>query len=354
MNLSNSLGEISARSKKILWTTSDELLDKALSDPPHTMAQQMSSPIQFYRSFQTLMREHDIRHVLTLNMACCEYGIQQPTKDTDWIVHPDDLGKLLDLLYQCERGLTGENWRISYRSLFGAPFLEDYHRGGWTTHIAIHDEANSPEHHLDFFGKAPRVRLEDVFDGSSEGLAGRGVIAQMKKTDRDKDWPMVEALSWQMENDWNSLLHMRTPERMMDLWKKCPQHIQSTLIIKRPLLKTLETCEINLTKALAIERLIWEQVNKQRYRRYQHEWRDFLRRWKTEPAMAWPVTIPFLQQHDLLTSAVTKHNLPTDPLGGSTGRHALLISAWVSVAEIFDGQQKTIELLTPPIELLLA
>lgn len=42
----------------------------------------MASPIQFYRNFQTLMREHGIRHVLTSGRACVEYGIQQNTKDT--------------------------------------------------------------------------------------------------------------------------------------------------------------------------------------------------------------------------------------------------------------------------------
>jgi hypothetical protein len=46
----------------------------------------MSSPIQFYRNFQALMRQHGIRHVLTSGMACVEYGIQQNTKDTDWII----------------------------------------------------------------------------------------------------------------------------------------------------------------------------------------------------------------------------------------------------------------------------
>ena len=50
----------------------------------------MASPIQFYRNFQALMQQHDIRHVLTSGMACVEYGIQQNTKDTDWIIHPED------------------------------------------------------------------------------------------------------------------------------------------------------------------------------------------------------------------------------------------------------------------------
>lgn len=299
------------------------------------------------------MREHGIRHALTSGMACVEYGIQQNTKDTDWIIHPGDLEKLIDLLCECERGLTGSQWRVSYRSLFGAPFLESYHRGGWTTHIAVFDEADSPEHHLDFFGKPPRVRFDDVFPGTTHGLASRGVVAQMKKTDRDKDWPMVEALSWQMEDDWNALLHLRSPERIAEMWQRCPAAMRANLFAHRPLLKAWEAGDIVLTKGLAIERLIWEQVNKQRYRRYQQEWKEFLRRWKTEPTHQWPVTLPFREQHGLLQQATKTHELPIDPLGGNTERQTLLNAALKSVAEIFDGQEKMIERLTPPLEDLL-
>ena len=313
----------------------------------------MSSPIQFYRTFQALMRDHGIRHVLTSGMACVEYGIQQNTKDTDWIIHPDDLEKLVAMLCECECGHTGRNWRVSYRSLFGAPFLKDYHQGSWTTHIAIHDEPDSPEHHLDFFGHPPRVRFEDAFIGAVQNLASRGVIAQMKKTDRDKDWPMVEALCWQMEDDWNALLHLRTPEKLTDMWHRCPGEIKPALIVHRPLLQTLETGGIAVAKALAIERLIWEQVNKQRYRRYQHEWKDFLRRWSNDSDHQWPVSLPCAEQHEMLCQAVVHHHLPANPLGGQAARQLLVESAWHSVVEVFDGQQALVEQLTPPLGDLL-
>lgn len=313
----------------------------------------MSSPIQFYRTFQSLMRDHGIRHVLTSGMACVEYGIQQNTKDTDWIVHPDDLEKLVAMLCECERGLTGRNWRVSYRPLFGAPFLKEYHRGGWTTHIAIHDAPGSPEHHLDFFGQPPRVRFEDVFTGAVENLAHRRVVAQMKKTDRDKDWPMVEALCWQMEDDWNATLHLRTPTRLVEIWQRCPDEIKPALIVRRPLLQTLETGGISLAKGLAIERLIWEQVNKQRYRRYQHEWKDFLRRWRTDSDHEWPVSLSFADQHEILCKAVVRHHLPSNPLGGQAARQVLIELAWQSVVEVFDGQQTLVEQLTPPLGDLL-
>jgi hypothetical protein len=78
----------------------------------------MSDPDEFYRTFQSLLRGRAIAGVLTSGMACVEYGIQQNTKDTDWIVAPAD-------------------------------------------------------------------------------IAGRDVVARMKKTDRPKDWPLVNALAIQ-------------------------------------------------------------------------------------------------------------------------------------------------------------
>jgi len=313
----------------------------------------MASPIQFYRNFQALMQQHGIRHVLTSGMACVEYGIQQNTKDTDWIIHPEDLEKLIAMLCECERGLTGCNWLVSYRPLFGAPFLQEYHQGGWTSHLFIHDEPGSPEHHLDFFGHPPRVRLSEVFADSTRHLAKPLIVAQMKKTDRDKDWPMVESLSWYAGSDWDALLHLRTAEKLQQMWWDCPKDLKPALVERRPLLRELEIGELKLAKCLAIERMIWEQVNKQRYRRYQTEWKDFLRRWKAGTDHAWPVAASFPQQHQLLCDATARHQLPPNPLGGVTERQILVEQAWQAVAEVFDNQQDLIRCLTPPIDELL-
>jgi len=313
----------------------------------------MASPILFYRSFQSLMQQHGIRHVLTSGMACVEYGIQQNTKDTDWIIHPDDLEKLITMLCECERGLAGCNWEVSYRPLFGAPFVKGFHEGGWTSHLFIFDEPGSPEHHLDFFGHPPRVRFSEVFADSSLHLAKPLMVAQMKKTDRDKDWPMVESLAWYAANDWDALLHLRTAEKLRQMWTDCPGDLRPTLVKRRPLLRELEIGELKLAKCLAVERMIWEQVNKQRYRRYQTEWKEFLRRWKSQNDAVWPVACSFPQQHQLLCDATAHHKLPADPLGGTAERRILVEQAWQAVAEVFDNQQDLIQRLTPPLDELL-
>jgi hypothetical protein len=67
----------------------------------------MSSPIDFYRAFQSLLRGRGIAGVLTSGMACVEYGLQQNAKDTDWIIASDDIDSLVALLGELERGVTG-------------------------------------------------------------------------------------------------------------------------------------------------------------------------------------------------------------------------------------------------------
>jgi hypothetical protein len=67
----------------------------------------MSSPIDFYRAFQSLLRGRGIAGVLTSGMACVEYGLQQNTKDTDWIIASDDIDSLVALLGELARGVTG-------------------------------------------------------------------------------------------------------------------------------------------------------------------------------------------------------------------------------------------------------
>lgn len=65
----------------------------------------MSGPIEFYPAFQSLLRGRAIDGVLTSGMACVEYGLQQNTKDTDWIVAPAAVGRLVELFGELERGV---------------------------------------------------------------------------------------------------------------------------------------------------------------------------------------------------------------------------------------------------------
>lgn len=316
----------------------------------------MATPIQFYRTFRSLLRDHGIRHALTSGMACVEYGIQQNTKDTDWIIHPEDLEKLLALLGQCERGFTGTNWRVSYRSLFGAPFLAAYHCGGWTTHIVIQDDPLGMEHHLDFFGHPPRVRIEDAFTGAQDGVASRAVVAQMKKTDRDKDWPIVNGLAMQCcaIGDPAGLLHLREPDFLRQSWNGLDEATRAPLRRARPLLGQLPTlAEPVLERLLLVERTIWECVNRGRYRLYQHEWKEFYRRWQRDTVGAWPTAEPFLIQHRRLCAAVAEFMLPAAPLSPAAVRESIYQDGIARTIVLTAATPEEIAAVAMPLDIIL-
>ena len=130
----------------------------------------VSTPLEFLYHFRDLLRESGIRFAITSGMACVYYGLQQNTKDSDWIIEPADLPKLLALLERHERRVPP--WRISYRQIFGAPLLTEYLGAGWTSHLLIQPGAGSLAEHVDFFGKAPRVRSWTI---NEDGFAVRDV-----------------------------------------------------------------------------------------------------------------------------------------------------------------------------------
>lgn len=312
----------------------------------------MSSPLQFYRTFKQLLIENGIRSILTSGMACVEYGIQETTKDTDWVIHPEDISKLVDALCHQEKGLSGSNWRISYRNLFGAPLMAEYHQGGWSTHLAVHDEPNSPEHHIDLFGAPPRLTVELALANACDGIADVLVVAQMKKTDRSKDWPIVNALALQgwFAGDITSLLHIREAVILIKAWKSLSEPDQALLALRRPLLTQATHGNLEaLERLLFIEQTLWSTINRERYGIYQHEWKEFYRRWQKDQVGAWPSSETFSRQHACLITDVRQHQLPQQPLGTYENKIDLYERALQKTKKLLAATDKEISYVRMPL-----
>ncbi len=301
----------------------------------------MSAPLDFLDIFKARMREAGIGFALTSGMACVHYGLQQTTKDSDWIIPAEDLEKLRALFSRLE-GLLPP-WRISYRQICGAPLEKDFMQHGWTSHLSIWDTAGSVEHKVDIFSKPPRVRPEEMISDPA-GWASQHVVAQMKKTDRDKDWPIVDGLGQRL---WGArlelgLLHVTNYEFLVEAWRSVGEEARQELMKRRPLLKLLSREPLptpgQFRLQLLLERLLWEEVNEQRHSRYKRPWKEFYRRWRKEPAWQWPTQEPFREQHARLDFAARRYGLPTDPLEGIS-RSDLVQAA---VAEVL-----TMERFTP-------
>src|SRR5712691_880312 len=109
----------------------------------------MSAPLDFLKLFAGQLRQAGIRFAITSGMACVHYGLQQTTKDSDWIIAPEDLVKLRELLTALER--ASPSWLVSYRQIFGAPLDAEFMAHGWTSHILLTDPEGL-EHKVDIFG----------------------------------------------------------------------------------------------------------------------------------------------------------------------------------------------------------
>jgi hypothetical protein len=274
----------------------------------------MSTPLEFVISFRSQLQADGIQGALTSGLACVHYGLQQGTKDSDWVFKAGDLTGLRVFLAKKEVALPP--WRVSYRQICGAPLAAEYLRNGWSSHWGIWDAAGSREHHLDFFSAPPPVK-EAVPD--AEGWCSREVVAMMKKTDRAKDWPMVDGLGWQMAltGGGRAMVHIQDEFRLLALWRASSPLEKESAVARRPLLLRLdrEHEPDGIFALVRTERAIWECVNQERYGAYQAAWKAFYRSWRAEEDWQWPTEEPFARQHERLTAAAANYDLPTDPIG---------------------------------------
>jgi len=280
----------------------------------------MAQPLGFVEHFRDLLRARGIRSAITSGMACVRFGIQQTTKDSDWIVEPAHLGALRQLLAEQQEKLPP--WRVGYRTIFAAPLDVEWMRHGWTSHVAVQEEALGAEHHLDFFARPPRVA---AWTADAEGFADRSIVAWMKRTDRDRDWPIVDGLGWQIAATKGgagaALLHIQSPSRLREAWRRATADERDGASQRRPVLLCIdrEPDDDRLEAWIRIERLVWHCVNRERYGRYQAAWKAFFRRWRAEPDWSWPTIEPFARQHERVVAAARRHELTKDPLAGLGG-----------------------------------
>jgi hypothetical protein len=309
----------------------------------------MSAPLDFLRLFAGRLRGAGIRFAITSGMACVHYGLQQTTKDSDWIIAPADLGKFRALLLELE----GERrpWRVSYRPIFGAPLDAQFMAHGWTSHLLV-TEADGTVQKVDLFGKAPRVQTVETDPGQPD-YASRHVVALMKRTDRDRDWPIVFGCGVQMLecNDSRGVLHLQEAEWLRRAWASVPPESRLEFQRLRPVLRLVETQPSRLRRLIIVERALWEAVNRTRYRPFERCWKDFYRVWSHAPGVVWPVEAAFATQHQLLVEAAARYNLPHNPLAG-VSREQLLRDAQTDAAEALAASPEELAQITPPLEVL--
>jgi hypothetical protein len=191
------------------------------------------------------MRAHRVRALLMGGQACVFYGAAEFSRDTDFAILADaaNLARLRKALAE-----------LRAQPIAVPPFELKYLRRGHAIHFRCqHPEASrmrvdvmSKMRGVDSFAKLWRRRTTiKLPDGTRCDLLSLSDLVQAKKTQRDKDWPMLRRL---VEAHYFShrsrpgaarirfwLMELRTPQLLLAVTQAHPK-LARRLAVKRPLL----------------------------------------------------------------------------------------------------------------------
>ena len=258
---------------------------------------------QFYEGLVIKLRERGVVCAITSGMACVHYGVAETTKDCDLLCHTASFQTLLDLL--AEAKLSGQP--CDYRGNISPPLDARWHRGGWTSHFQWDTPSNVTT--LDVFGHALRESSpwpQDVF-----GLyAGPHTVAQMKRTNRDKDWAFITALGVRMieaedERGWLHVFESNVLARLLGEYD-CPTEIASM----RPAIRLAQSKDRQTVGALNAERKLWEELDRKRIHILEGHLRAYVSSVRKARAGK---QFSLREEHAVRIDCATRH-LPENPL----------------------------------------
>ena len=213
--------------------------------------------------------------------ACVFYGAAEFSRDTDFVIlaNPENLGRLQKVLEELSAG-----------PIAVPPFDLKFLRKGHAIHfrcqhpdaLRIRVDIMSKMRGVDSFERLWKRRTTlELSNGEKCDLMSLPDLVLAKKTQRDKDWPMirrlVEANFFENRKNPNPaqlrfwLRELRTPELLIEVAKRNPK-LARQLVPKRPLLQSAFTGQIKkLTDELSTEefaerdkdRLYWLPLKKE-------------------------------------------------------------------------------------------
>lgn len=250
-----------------------------------------------------------LRAVLAGGQAVVLHRLAMMSKDGDWILREDEeaLGHVLGVL-----GERGARYR------FGAPLDARWMSGGWSSHFEF--SHGGLRVRTDFFTRPPRLDADDLAR-LWESEAGGGVphvglraLAELKKTNREKDYAVIGELARKMGDADDQLLYSRSARDLLALASEHPGRAKA-LAKRRPALLAAEKGLAELEAALDAERRRLIHANEERLARYMAS----AERWAEE----WPRLAkdlkgkPLAEAHRAMVE-LAEGLLPFIPAGGRT------------------------------------
>jgi len=261
---------------------------------------------KFYLELVVRAREAGVTCAITSGMACVHYGVAQTTKDCDLLCDPAAAETFLKIIDETE--LQGS--RPEYRGNLSAPLDQRWLTGGWTSHFVWQTE-ESDSAYLDVFGVPPRA--SSPWTPEILGYySGHHTVAEMKRTNREKDWPFATSLGKKMlaEGDERGWLHIFDTDELIEIGSEAAP--PEKMVELRPLLNLVDGADRDeLELAVRAEKEFWHQLDAIRGRVLRKALRSYVVAVKRDPRVKSPL---LTVQHQARIEQATE-KLPVDPLG---------------------------------------
>ena len=225
-----------------------------------------------------------LRAVVSSGQAVVIHRLAVMSKDGDWILREDEeaLEHVLEVL--AER-------QACYR--FGAPLDRRWLAGGWSAHLE--HRAVGLRLRTDFVTRPPRVSSADLaavwLAAAKDELPVVPLepLAQIKKTNREKDYAVIGELARHMTSPRLQLLYSRSARDLLML-AEAHSDLVVSLLGERPMLAAIAGGRHAIEVALDAERRDLMRANEKRLARYLDAgqewaavWRDVLAEIKGRP-----------------------------------------------------------------------
>lgn len=203
-----------------------------------------------------------LRAVLSGGQAVVLHRLAIMSKDADWILREDEdtMRHVLSVL---------KEYGAHYR--FGAPLDIRWLSGGWSAHLEFSWKGLRVR--TDFVTRPPRLdsdalqRLWREQWGRDIAFVNARDLAELKKTNREKDYVVIGEIARRMENLDDQLLYSRSARDLIRLAQEHPDRVKA-LSQKRPVLLAVPKGLEELESALDAERRKLIHANEERLAKY--------------------------------------------------------------------------------------
>jgi hypothetical protein len=203
-----------------------------------------------------------LRAILASGQAVVLYRLAIMSKDGDWILK-EEAAALTHVLATLER--HGARYR------YGAPLDLRWLAHGWSSHLEFQE--GGLRLRCDFVTRPPRispVALQALWETPVQKevpIVSLSVLAEIKKTNREKDYAVIGELARRMEDPRLRALYSRSARDLVRLAAEHPVAVQEAAA-ERPLLSRLEQGRDGVESLLDAERRALIRANEDRLDRY--------------------------------------------------------------------------------------